>query len=173
MLGEDTMSNANVMTQHDSVVHFTKLVLGDRFQEGVDVKSYATKADQQEVSHLVTGSMLEGGTFVSDEAKAKYGADLRSKYVMGMIKNWWNRSKLLYGNNPYEVKNPGSRTGQGNEKIRTLRAMLVKLEGNAEATARIQAVLDTELAELAASKTKVITIDESLVPDELKDLIAS
>lgn len=99
------MSN-NVMSQHQAVVLFTKQVLADRFQEGVDIRTYVTKADRLEIGHLITNGMLEGTVAISEKAKAKFGEKLRSAYVMGMITNWFKKSKYL---------NPNYKTEKNNE----------------------------------------------------------
>ncbi len=159
---------SNIMSQSEAVVFFTKQVLGDRFQAGVDVKSYVTKDERTEISHRVTAAMLEGTVDISAEAKAKYGDGLRTKYVVGMVTNWFNKSRELNGGVKHEIKNPGTRSQD--PTLKNLRLLLAKYEGKPEAEA-IRAAIANRLAELkpTVAETK---IDAEAIPAELRGLIA-
>lgn len=157
----------SIMSQSEAVVFFTKQVLGGRFQEGVDVKSYITKEERAEVSHRVTAGMFEGSVAISAEAKAKYGSDLRAKYVVGMVTNWFNKSLELNGGVKHEIKNPGSRSQD--PQLKNLRLLLTKYEGKPEADA-IRAAIANRLAELKPSVTEA-TIDAEAIPEALRKLV--
>ena len=160
--------------QVQSVVHYTQQVLGDRFQVGVDVKSYATKADIAEIANLVADSIQTGETQMSDEGRAKYAeGDKLLSYVKGMVKNWFLKSKELNGGVKHEYANPGSRAGQGDAKLKELRLLRKQLEtaGNTEAMARVDEFIVARMAEIKPAAA-VREINSDLIPDELKDLIA-
>lgn len=164
------------LSQHQAVVNATKTWFGERFREGADVKEYATKSDRQAIALAVAEGMLNGDVELSDAAKAKYAESiesLTSKYVMGMVTNWFNKSRELNGGAKYETKNPGSRAGAGDDQVREMRKLRKQLEtlGNADGVARVDAAISARLAELGAAKTKTIEINVDAIPAELRALI--
>lgn len=139
------------LTQSAAVVLATKLILGDDFKPGVPVLSYITKEQRAAVVDEVTRMLVEGEVDISAEAMMKYGDKLRSKYVAGMVTNWFTKGKELNGGVKHEAKNPGSRVGASDEKIKTmrqLRAHLVASGGSAEAIASVDAAIAERQAEL-------------------------
>ena len=165
------------LSQHSAVVNATKTWFGERFRTGEDVKTYATKADRQAIALAVAEGMLNGEVELSDAAKAKYAESietLTSRYVMGMVTNWFNKSKELNGGAKYEIKNPGSRAGSGDDQVREMRKLKKQLEslGNDDGVARVDAAIAARLAEIgAAAKTKTIEINADAIPEELRALI--
>jgi hypothetical protein len=163
-------------SQHNAVVNATKTWFGERFQAGQDVKTYATKADKQAIALAVAEGMLSGEVELSDAAKAKYATSIESlvsKYVMGMVTNWFNKSKELNGGLKYEIKNPGSRAGTGDAQIkemRLLRKQLLEL-GNADGVARVDAAIADRLAEIGTAATKTVEINAESIPEGLRDLV--
>ncbi len=158
-------------TQHQAVVNATKTYFGDKFQKGVDVKSYATKDDRKAIAKAVAEGMLEGQVELSDEARSKYGSDidtLVSKYVAGMVTNWFNKSQELNGGQKYETKNPGTRSQD--PQLKNLRLLLTKYEGKPEAEA-IRAAIANRLAEIRPSKPEA-QVDAEAIPAHLRNLIA-
>lgn len=160
-------SMSKSMSQSEAVVFYTKQVMGDRFQEGVDIKSYITKEERAEVSHRVTAGMFEGIVAISAEAKAKYGSDLRTKYVVGMVTNWYNKSTELNGGVKHVIQNPGSRSQD--PQLKNLRLLLTKYEGKPEADA-IRAAIANRLAELKPA-VETESIDAETLPEALRKLV--
>lgn len=163
------------MKQSEAVVLFTKQVLGEKFESGRDVKEYGTKEDKRRVAELVADGMLSGEVELSAEAKDKYAAtrdNLISKYVMGMVTNWWNKSKELNGGEKYEAKNPGSRAGNQDSVVKEMRALRKHLEtaGNVEGLAKVDEAIAQRLAEIAPAKPKT-EVNRELIPEHLRDLI--
>jgi len=160
--------------QVDAVVHYTKQVMADAFQEGVDIKTYITKEQRSDVALLVADSIITGETQMSDEARVKYQDQAKLLvYVHGMVKNWFAKSKELNGGVKHEYKNPGSRAGQGDAKLKELKALRGQLAaaGNDAGVAKCDEFIAKRIAELKpAAEAKAINPD--LIPDELKDLIA-
>lgn len=147
-----------VLSQHAAVVSATRLILADEFQAGVDVRTYVTKAQKEAIVDEVNRMLVEGEAELSPEAKAKYGDKLRSKYVVGMVTNWFTRSKELNGGVKHEAKNPGSRAGSKDERISNLRAMKKNLEAagaDAAVLAKIDEAITQRLSELR-SITKMV-----------------
>ena len=169
-----------MLKQSQAVSHFTKQVLGPNFQEDVDVKTYITNDQKQQIIDLITISIKEKGTQISDEARAKY-YDQKSlrRYVAGMVTNWFNKSKELNGNTTYETKNPGSRKSSSDEVVRNLRILKKQLTeaGNTEGLAEVESALAERLEQLEAAKprkTKVTKpVNESYIPEHLRELIGA
>lgn len=163
------------MSQHQAVVSFTKSILGEKFQAGRDVKEYATRDDKRRVAELVAEAMLEGQVELSAEARAKYATtkeNLVSRYVIGMVTNWWNKSKELNGGTRYEAKNPGSRQGATDPVIKELRTLRKHLESvnNTEGLAKVDAAIAERFAEIAKAKPAP-EINTELLPEHLRDLV--
>lgn len=163
------------MSQHKAVVTFTQQVLGDKFENGRDIKSYAGKDEKRKVAELIADGMLSGEVELSAEAKAKYGdtkETLIGKYVMGMVTNWWNKSKELNGGEKYEAKNPGSRAGGQDSVIKEMRALRKHLEtvGNLDGIAKVDEAIAQRLAEIAPAKPKT-ELNRELIPEHLRDLL--
>lgn len=166
--------------QSEAVSHFTKQVLGASFQDGVDVKSYITEDQKQQVIDCVTSSIMENGTKISDEAKAKY-SDQKSlrRYVAGMVTNWFNKSPGLNGGGKYETKAPGTRKGSQDEVVKNLRILKKQLTeaGNTQGLAEVESALAERLSQLEAAKPRKAKatkpVDESSIPEHLRDLIGA
>jgi hypothetical protein len=150
-----------MLKQSHAVLHFTKQVLGDSYQEGLDVKTYCTDAQRAEIADLVTDSILAGETFMKDESRAKYSdrTALR-RYVVGMVKNWFDKSKTLNGGSKHVAKAPGSRVFQKDEVLKNLRIMRKQLEdaGNEAALAECDAEIASRIAELDSLPNNVNSI---------------
>ena len=163
-----------MLSQHSAVIEVTKSILGERFAPGKDVKGYATKADRQAIAAKIAELMLSGEVALSDEAKAKYGESaeiLASRYVMGMVTNWFNKSKELNGGVAYQAKNPGSRAGSSDEQIREMKKLRKQLEslGNVDGIAEVDAAIARRLSEI--SKPAKIDIKTELLPQDLVNLV--
>lgn len=161
------------LNQHQSVVKFSQEVLGERFEIGRDIKEYATKDDKRKVATLIAEAMLTGDVELSAEAMTKYGTSiekLTSKYVTGMVTNWWNKSKDLNGGVKYEAKNPGSRAGAGDPTVKEMKLLRQHLAdvGNDAGVAQVDAAIVAHLAATAKPKPE---INLSLIPDEIKNLV--
>lgn len=142
------------LTQSAAVVSATKLILADDFQAGVPVLSYITKEQRAAVVDEVTRMLVEGEADISAEALAKYGDKLRSKYVAGMVTNWFTKGKELNGGVKHEIKNPGARAGSGDAKLkqmRDLRAQLVAMSASPDAVAKVDEAISARVAEIKAS----------------------
>lgn len=163
------------LSQHAAVVQVTKTHFGERFIPNQDVKEYATKVDKQAIATKVSEMMLEGEVELSDSARAKYGESvdvLTSKYTMGMVTNWFNKSKELNGGVKYETKNPGSRIGSGDEQLKELgllRKQLLQI-GNEDGVRRVDEAITARRAEIQAAKQPVVEINKDNLPEFLRDL---
>ena len=96
-----------MMSQANAVVVASVKVLGDRFQKGVDIKTYASTDDRQRICAEVIRMFNTGETGfaakpTNDEKKSD-PAKL-ANYVIGLVNNHWRKHKLLNGGVEYEPK---------------------------------------------------------------------
>ena len=160
----------NVMSQSESVVHFTKLIMMVNFRPGVPILEYITDQQKEYIVEAVAASIWEGDTELSPEARAKYNTPkLVRSYTVGLVNNWFRKHKELNGGGTYVPKNPGSRISDPQLKeMRALRKRLIDRNARPEDIARADAAIERKLKELGA---KEVEINLDLLPDELKDLI--
>lgn len=157
------------MKQSESVVIFTKAILGNTFRVGVDIWSYITDPQIEEVVDGVTQSIKDGETDLSADARVKF-ADPKAlrRYVKGMVGNHFNKHKELNGNTKYVAKNPGSRAGSGDSELSASKALLAKLVAEGKDTAIVEEFIAKRTAEIAEKKVKAV--DVSKLPEHLRNL---
>jgi hypothetical protein len=85
-------------------------------------------------------------------------------YVNGLLDNWLRKDKRLNGNTKYEIKNPGTRSGSGDEAIREMRKLL-KTGLSDTQRAAVEAAIATRLAEI--KPVKEVEINASVLPADL------
>jgi hypothetical protein len=88
-----------------------------------------------------------------------------SSYVSGLVSNWLRKDKRLNGNVAYVAKNPGTRTGSGDESLKAMRTLLGATT-DVDARLEIQAEIDKRVAELKPKKT----INVEALPESLRHL---
>ena len=134
-----------------------------------------TKEERAEVVEIVTVGIHEGTIEFSDDAAKKYPTfEDKKKYVPGLVNNWLRKDTRLNGNTKYVAKNPGSRTGSGDEAMKNLKALRTQLStmgADAESITAVDQEIDKRKAELAKSKATKVVVDVSKIPEELRHLI--
>jgi hypothetical protein len=88
-----------------------------------------------------------------------------SSYVSGLVSNWLRKDRRLNGNVAYVAKNPGTRTGSGDEALKAMR-MLLSATTDEDARTEIQAEIDKRLGELKPKKT----INVDALPESIRHL---
>ena len=88
-----------------------------------------------------------------------------TSYVSGLVSNWLRKDKRLNGNVAYVAKNPGTRTGAGDESLKAMRTLLGATT-DVDARLEIQAAIDQRIGELKPKK--VINVDA--LPESLRHL---
>lgn len=149
------MSN---ITQGEAVFQAVTQVMGK-----VDGKYEPTKQQLSEIHEIVVTMFLTG--VVNKNSGGTDEAAIR-KYVPGLTNNWLRKDKRLNGGGTYVPKNPGSRSGSGDESIKAMRTLL-SITTDAAAKAEIQAAIEARQAEL---KPKV-EVNEALIPESLRHLL--
>lgn len=92
------------------------------------------------------------------------------KYVSGLLNNWMRKDKELNCGEIYKAKNPGSRAGSQDAKVKEMRKLL-KVTTDESAKVMIQEAIQSRLAEIKPAKT--VEINASELPEHLKHLIPS
>lgn len=165
-----------MLNQHQAVFQATKFILGSEFKEGVDIKTYITKEQRAAVIDLVVDMFQKNEAELSERARAKFDTVQKLRtYTNGLVTNWFNKGKDLNGGVDYEVKNPGSRAGAGDEQLKTLKnlkANLVLKGASAEAIAKVDAVIEARISAITeTSAVKLKEVNVELLPEELRGLV--
>lgn len=140
-----------MLKQSQSVVFYTKKVLGSSFEEGLDVRSYCSSEQISEIVDLVADSIINGETFMKPESLKKYSTrNAMRRYAAGMVKNWFDKSKELNGGIKHSAKTPGTRRHHKDETIKNLKIMLKHVKGskNNQAILEVQEAITARIAEL-------------------------
>lgn len=122
-----------------------------------------TKQQSEAVNGIVLHGFLTG--MVSKQSGGNDEVALR-KYIPGLVNNWVRKDSRMNGGVKYTPKNPGSRTGSGDETLKNLRLLLTMVADDAKPA--VQAEIDKRIEEL---RPKAITINESAIPESLRHLL--
>lgn len=158
------------MKQKEAVFNATSSIIN--LEAGVRVLDVITDAQNAHVVEIVAAGIANGEVDFSTEARAKYNTpDLIKKYVIGMVNNWYRKDTRLNGGSKYEAKNPGSRSTD--PVVKTLRQLLKtdKVTNDPEAKAAIEAEIEQRLADSKPKQVKEATIDMTLVPEHIANLV--
>lgn len=147
------------MTQGEAVYNAVVEILGGEKPTG---RVELTDTQLAQVEERVFMAFKNGETVHSknpDDAALK-------KYVPGLVNNWLRKDLRLNGGTPYTAKNPGSRSGGGDEAVKAMKTLL-SMTTDPEARTAIQLEIDKRIAEL---KPKV-EIDIEKLPESLRHLL--
>jgi hypothetical protein len=155
-------------SQRDAVYAAIKSVLKDNdvaFDDGGDVTEVLS-TEMRKSCQTILCEGFKGGTIEFENTPSnqeKLASDSKLKqYVSGLLSNWIRKDKRFNGDVQYVAKNPGSRAGAGDETLKTMRALAKKFAGTDKAEA-IQKHISNRVAEIAASKTKEVTLTEEQI----------
>lgn len=149
---------------------------GVQFEPFQEERLRLSKEQRSAVIGLMIEATIAGEVSVQGKTKTYDttcdNPELR-KYWNGTLTNWLNKDRRFNGNVKHEIKNPGSRAGQGDATLKNLKNLLTQIEaiGDEEQVAAVQAEIDKRTAELAAQKAKKVEIDPNHIPEELRHLI--
>ena len=149
-----------MMTQRKAV--FTAIVSTVEVVPGVAVQ---LDEKQKEQVHAKLFTMFSEGQV---ELRGERTADWLRKYIPGLVNNWVRKDPNLNGNTKYTAKNPGSRTGSGDEQIKAMKALLQQPGLSEENIATITAAIEERKAAL---KPAPEPINVSALPESLRHLV--
>lgn len=145
--------------QKDAVFAAVSSVRGStEFSEAVEL----TKEERSAVQASLVAGFQSGS--IAYQGDATDTTKLTS-YVSGLVSNWLRKDKRLNGNVAYVAKNPGTRTGAGDESLKAMRTLL-QATSDDSARAEIQAEIDKRIGELKPKKQ----INVSALPESLRHL---
>ena len=148
-----------MVKQKDAVFAAVCEVRGStEFSDAVEL----TKEERASVQASLIAGFQNGSIAFQGDAT---DATKLSSYVSGLVSNWLRKDKRLNGNVAYVAKNPGTRTGAGDESLKAMRTLL-SATNDVEARLEIQAEIDKRVAELKPKKT----INVSALPESLRHL---
>ena len=98
-------------------------------------------------------------TKVDDDGELK-------KYISGLLNNWIRKAKEFNNGQAYKAKNPGSRAGSQDAKVKEMRKLL-SVTTDANAKTMIESAIAERVATIKAD-ANTVEIDYSLLSDELK-----
>ena len=137
------------------------------FEDGMKVEF--SKEQRATVVEMVAKAMIAGEIELSDAAQKKHNTDQKIKtYCNGLVSNWLRKDKRLNGNTTYQIKNPGSRAGQGDEQLKNLK-LLLKTVDDEDQKKIVQAEIDKRVEELKKEKLGNVEINYDAIPDSLKE----
>lgn len=152
------MSKVN---QKEAVFNALVHVMGAEFPDSGPVTP--TKEQRAQVNLILfqgfrAGEIELDREFTDTELKA---------YVSGLQSNWLRKDKRLNGGIVYVAKNPGSRAGVGDSKLKALRALL-KTQVDPTKINEINQYIDRRMAEISATKAKTVEVNVDDLPAELR-----
>lgn len=148
-----------MVKQKDAVFNAVCTVKGaSEFTSAVEL-SKEERASVQ--SSLIAGFQAGNITYQGDATDSTK----LSSYVSGLVSNWLRKDKRLNGNVAYVAKNPGTRTGAGDESLKAMRTLL-SATADEDARAEIQAEIDKRVSELKPKKV----INVAALPESLRHL---
>jgi len=165
MLGE-------IMKQVQSVVVITKAVLDNRFMPSQPILTYIQDSEREEIARRVCTGIRNGEIYVKDSKRQKYSTDKElRKYVIGMINNWFKKSKELNGGVDHKAIHSGSRSFPSDPVIREMRKLRSQLNeaGDTDSVATIDEQIELRIEELKSKKQ--IKVDVSMIPENLKRFV--
>jgi hypothetical protein len=129
-----------------------------------------TDAGKKEVRSILFGGFMTGQIEMSEEGKAKYFGDAKelNKYISGLLNNWMRKNVDFNNGSKNEVKNPGSRSGTGDEQIKALKSLL-KVTADNDVKKEIQEAITERLAEIKPALAVTINVDA--LPAHLRYLV--
>jgi len=151
---------------YDAVVAFCE-ENGIHFEDGMKLE--LTKEQRSTVVEMVTQALIAGEIDFSDAAREKHDTEQKKRtYCNGLVSNWLRKDKRLNGNTTYEIKNPGSRAGQGDEQLKNLKLLLKTIDDDAQKQ-KVQEAIDKRVDDLKKEKMGNVEINYDAIPESLKE----
>lgn len=152
------------MKQSEAVFQVVSAVFETELSEGgvaiPDTKSWS-EAQKQQVYQGIFSMFKSGQT---SHSKSPDDAALL-KYIPGLVNNHVRKDSRLNGGTKYTPKNPGTRSGSGDESVKAMRALL-SVTTDSEARTQIEAAIKARLAELKPT----VKINVDALPESLRHL---
>lgn len=134
------------------------------------ISEVLTNDDKAKVRDILFAMFKQGQVEYKESFQSKVDDDSElKKYISGLVNNWIRKAKEFNCGEVYQAKNPGSRAGAGDSKVKEMKKLL-SVTTDAEARAMIQQAIDKRVAEIKAESNKLeINLDE--VPAHLREAL--
>ena len=138
----------------------------------VKLSDLLTTENKKELKAVLFEGFRAGEIIMSPEAQTKYANDDvgMNKYVNGLLDNWVRKNPEFNCGQKYVTKNPGSRAGSGDDKIRAMRNLKKTPGLTAETLAEIDTEIAKRLAEIKPAAAAAVINVEAL-PEHLRHLV--
>jgi hypothetical protein len=144
------------------------------FEDGQNVSEVLTDDMRASVHQILCEGFKRGDVAFEDTPsnREKLASDSKlNSYVSGLISNWVRKDTRFNGNTKYVAKNPGSRAGQGDSKLKTLRALKKQFVGTPKESA-IDSHITKRVEEIQAERAKSteLTAEQiAMIPSDLRE----
>ena len=127
-------------------------------------------SDKAKVREILFTMFRQGEIEYKSSFQSKVDDDSElKKYISGLVNNWIRKAKEFNSGNTYQAKNPGSRAGSQDSKVKEMRKLL-QVTTDPQAKAMIQEAINQRVSEIKAEKNQV-EIDASQLPEHLRHLV--
>lgn len=159
------------MNQRTATVNTILAVLSERgvnyeLNGETSISQVLNETDRAKVRDILFAQFRSGNVEYKASFQAKVNDDSElKKYISGLVNNWIRKAPEFNSGNRHQAKNPGSRAGMGDEKVKEMKKLL-SVTQDEEARAIIQKAINDRVSQLKAEKQQV-EIDYSVIPKEL------
>jgi hypothetical protein len=139
------------------------------FDDGEKVE--LSSEDRKTIVTMIVATINVGDMEFSTEAAIKHNTPEKIRnYSTGLLSNWLRKDSRLNGGVKHSIKNPGSRVGQDDELIKSLKNLKKILTSQKEIEA-VDAEIEAQMEFLRAKKIKSITVNKDDIPTHLLHLL--
>ena len=156
------------MNQREAVYSVTLTVLSENnipFEDGDDVKD-RVEPFRTSINELICEGFRNKTIDMKDseENQKKLSDPKKLKaYVSGLMSNWYRKDKRFNGNVKHTIKNPGSRQGQSDPKLKALKNLKLQMVAAGQDVTEVEGYIAIRVTELATEKAKKIEVDMSQI----------
>ena len=163
------------VNQRTGVVNSILSVLSERGVESemngeVCINEVLNDSDKIKVRSILFSMFRENKIEFKSSFQSKVDDDSElKKYVSGLVNNWIRKCKEFNNGQVYQPKNPGSRMGSQDGKIKEMKKLL-SITSDERSRVLIQQTIDNRIQELKSEKN-VVEINVNNLPESLRHLI--
>ena len=140
-----------------------------RFDDGDKVELSAE--DRKTIVTMIVAAIDVGDMGFSPEAITKHDTPEKIRnYSTGLLSNWMRKDSRLNGGMKHSIKNPGSRVGQDDEIIKSLKSLRKVLISKKEIDG-VDAEIALRTEQLRTEKLKSVNINVGDIPAHLLHLM--
>lgn len=139
------------------------------FDDGDKVELSAE--DRKTIVTMIVTAIDVGGMEFSPEAMAKHDTPEKIRnYSTGLLSNWMRKDSRLNGGMKHSIKNPGSRVGQDDSVIKSLKSLRKVLTSQKEIDT-VDAEIEVRMEYLKSQKNSNVLINKDVIPAHLLYLV--